>query len=168
MIKNPAYKGPWVHPEIDNPEYVTDDNIYAFDDFSFVGIDVWQVKACREDLEAAPRGTAEHRAAPGVAARREAGSAERFKPTEQATGIVMSANENPRSIDIASRARLAWQKRQPTCACIVCPEHIKKKEEEQKAKDEEERKKKEAEDKEKSKEDDDDDLDKEDGGDDDL
>jgi calreticulin len=45
MIENPAYKGEWVHPLIANPAYKEDNEIYAFDDFSFVGIDIWQVKA---------------------------------------------------------------------------------------------------------------------------
>jgi len=44
-IPNPAYKGSWVHPVIANPEYKEDSHIYAFDDFSFVGVDVWQVKS---------------------------------------------------------------------------------------------------------------------------
>merc|ERR1719473_947259 len=44
-IENPAYKGEWVHPEIDNPDYVDDDTMYSFKDFSFVGMDLWQVKA---------------------------------------------------------------------------------------------------------------------------
>jgi len=43
-IKNPAYKGKWVHPEIDNPEYASDDSIYSYDDFGRVGLDLWQVK----------------------------------------------------------------------------------------------------------------------------
>jgi len=45
QVDNPAYKGPWVHPEIDNPDYVEYKNIAAYDDFSAVGIDVWQVKS---------------------------------------------------------------------------------------------------------------------------
>jgi calreticulin len=44
-IPNPAYKGAWVHPVVPNPEYKDDANIYAYDDFSWVGIDVWQVKS---------------------------------------------------------------------------------------------------------------------------
>jgi len=44
-IPNPAYKGQWVHPMIANPEYKEDANIYAYDDFSWVGVDVWQVKS---------------------------------------------------------------------------------------------------------------------------
>jgi calreticulin len=45
QIENPAYKGEWVHPKIANPDFVDDDEIYAFDDFSYVGLEVWQVKA---------------------------------------------------------------------------------------------------------------------------
>jgi calreticulin len=44
-MKNPAYKGKWVHPEIDNPDYAADDQIYAFEDFGRIGLDLWQVKA---------------------------------------------------------------------------------------------------------------------------
>lgn len=45
QIENPAYKGEWVHPKIDNPDYVDDNEIYAFSDNSYVGLEVWQVKA---------------------------------------------------------------------------------------------------------------------------
>jgi calreticulin len=44
-IPNPAYKGAWVQKQIANPEYNEDDQIYAYSDFSWVGIDVWQVKS---------------------------------------------------------------------------------------------------------------------------
>ena len=44
MIKNPAYKGRWVHPEIDNPDYAADDQIYAYEDFGRIGLDLWQVR----------------------------------------------------------------------------------------------------------------------------
>jgi len=44
-IANPAYKGAWVHPMIPNPDYKEDDQIYAYKDFSWIGIDVWQVKS---------------------------------------------------------------------------------------------------------------------------
>merc|ERR1712076_317007 len=43
-ISNPEYKGVWEAKKIDNPEYVDDDAIYAFDDFGFIGFDLWQVK----------------------------------------------------------------------------------------------------------------------------
>jgi calreticulin len=44
-IPNPAYKGPWVHPMIDNPEYKPNANLYAYESFAYVGIEIWQVKA---------------------------------------------------------------------------------------------------------------------------
>jgi len=44
-IPNPAYKGPWVHPEIPNPEYKENNELYAYDDIGSVGIDIWQVKS---------------------------------------------------------------------------------------------------------------------------
>merc|ERR1712139_75072 len=44
-ISNPAYKGVWEAQKIANPEYEDDDSVYKYDDFGFVGIDVWQVKA---------------------------------------------------------------------------------------------------------------------------
>merc|ERR1711972_96414 len=44
-ISNPAYKGFWESKKIANPEYEDDDAVYKYDDFSFVGIDLWQVKA---------------------------------------------------------------------------------------------------------------------------
>jgi calreticulin len=43
-ISNPAYKGVWEAKKIANPEYVDDDALYKFDDISFVGLDLWQVK----------------------------------------------------------------------------------------------------------------------------
>merc|ERR1712139_102112 len=44
-ISNPAYKGFWEAKKIANPEYEDDDSVYKYDDFGFVGIDLWQVKA---------------------------------------------------------------------------------------------------------------------------
>jgi calreticulin len=44
-IPNPAYKGEWVHPKIANPKYVADPNLYAYDSFKYVGIEIWQVKS---------------------------------------------------------------------------------------------------------------------------
>merc|ERR1712151_190384 len=44
-ISNPAYKGIWEAKKIANPEYEDDDSVYKYDDFGFVGIDLWQVKA---------------------------------------------------------------------------------------------------------------------------
>merc|ERR1719162_1595694 len=43
-ISNPAYKGVWEAKKIANPEYVEDDSVYKFDDFGFLGFDLWQVK----------------------------------------------------------------------------------------------------------------------------
>merc|ERR1712194_847264 len=44
-IENPAYKGTWEAKTIDNPEYKDDNEVYKFDDFGFIGFDLWQVKA---------------------------------------------------------------------------------------------------------------------------
>merc|ERR1712146_774560 len=44
-ISNPAYKGVWAPKMIANPDYVDDDQLYSYDSFAFVGIDVWQVKS---------------------------------------------------------------------------------------------------------------------------
>jgi len=41
----PKYKGPWVHPEIDNPDYSPDENLYKYDNIGAVGFDLWQVKS---------------------------------------------------------------------------------------------------------------------------
>merc|ERR1712070_502230 len=43
-ISNPAYKGFWEAKKIANPEYVDDDAVYKYDDFGFIGFDLWQVK----------------------------------------------------------------------------------------------------------------------------
>merc|ERR1712051_514525 len=43
-ISNPAYIGVWEARKIPNPEYVDDDNVYKYDDFSFIGFDLWQGK----------------------------------------------------------------------------------------------------------------------------
>merc|ERR1711981_896471 len=43
-ISNPAYKGVWEAKKIANPEYVDDDKVYKYDDFGFIGFDLWQVK----------------------------------------------------------------------------------------------------------------------------
>jgi len=45
MIDNPAYNGEWVHPMIANPEFKEDNEIYAYGDFGYVGVDIWQVKS---------------------------------------------------------------------------------------------------------------------------
>jgi calreticulin len=44
-IPNPAYKGVWAPKKIANPKYVDDSSIGKYADFSWVGIDVWQVKS---------------------------------------------------------------------------------------------------------------------------
>merc|ERR1712227_67471 len=47
QIDNPDYKGPWVHPEIDNPEYNPDDakDIGKYAENCKIGFDLWQVKS---------------------------------------------------------------------------------------------------------------------------
>merc|ERR1712190_24999 len=36
--------GIWEAKKIANPEYEDDDSVYKFDDFGFLGFDLWQVK----------------------------------------------------------------------------------------------------------------------------
>merc|ERR1712176_1266581 len=43
-ISNPVYKGLWEAKKIANPEYEEDDKLYKYDDFGFIGFDLWQVK----------------------------------------------------------------------------------------------------------------------------
>jgi len=43
-VSNPAYKGTWEAQKIANPEYEEDDALYKYDDFGFIGFDLWQVK----------------------------------------------------------------------------------------------------------------------------
>merc|ERR1711992_19638 len=43
-ISNPAYKGIWEAKKIANPEYEDDNTVYKYDDFGFLGFDLWQVK----------------------------------------------------------------------------------------------------------------------------
>merc|ERR1712085_220218 len=43
-ISNPAYKGAWEAKKIANPEFVDDDALYKYDDFGFIGFDLWQGK----------------------------------------------------------------------------------------------------------------------------
>merc|ERR1711981_438500 len=45
MGSSGIYEGPWVHPEVDNPDFVEDDELYMYESFGVVGIDIWQVKA---------------------------------------------------------------------------------------------------------------------------
>ena len=42
QIDNPKYSGVWVHPMIANPEYEPDDQLYSYDDFGVIGLDLWQ------------------------------------------------------------------------------------------------------------------------------
>jgi calreticulin len=44
MIKNPNYKGPWVHPKIANPDFKEDLEIYKYKSAALF-IDLWQVKS---------------------------------------------------------------------------------------------------------------------------
>merc|ERR1711863_67551 len=46
-IENPEYKGKWIHPEIDNPEYNADDakELGKYDEVCKIGFDLWQVKS---------------------------------------------------------------------------------------------------------------------------
>merc|ERR1719362_665874 len=44
-IPNPEYKGPWVHPMIANPEYKEDNNLYSYESWGAIGLDLWQVKS---------------------------------------------------------------------------------------------------------------------------
>merc|ERR1711915_1009305 len=37
-------KGIWEAKKIANPEYEDDDQVYKYDDFGFLGFDLWQVK----------------------------------------------------------------------------------------------------------------------------
>merc|ERR1712216_815010 len=43
-ISNPEYKGVWEAKKVANPEYEDDDSVYKYDDFGFIGVDLWQVK----------------------------------------------------------------------------------------------------------------------------
>ncbi len=44
MIDNPKYKGIWVAPDIDNPEYKADPTLYNYKDTKFIGFELWQVR----------------------------------------------------------------------------------------------------------------------------
>merc|ERR1712118_473516 len=44
-ISNPAYKGFWEAKKIANPKFVDDPSLYSYEDFSFIGFDLWQVKS---------------------------------------------------------------------------------------------------------------------------
>jgi calreticulin len=45
QVPNPNYKGKWVHPETDNPEYSLDPNLYQHTNIGAIGFDLWQVKS---------------------------------------------------------------------------------------------------------------------------
>merc|ERR1712111_92695 len=47
QIDNPDYKGPWVHPEIENPEYDAEEakTIGKYDEVCKLGFDLWQGKS---------------------------------------------------------------------------------------------------------------------------
>merc|ERR1712095_112905 len=73
QIDNPDYKGAWVHPEIDNPEYNEEEakTIGKYDEVCKLGFDLWQVKAgtifdnlmITDDPEAAKKAEAEAKTA---------------------------------------------------------------------------------------------------------
>lgn len=44
-IANPEYKGAWTAKKIPNPNYEANDKLYKYDEFGFVGFDLWQVRA---------------------------------------------------------------------------------------------------------------------------
>ncbi len=52
-ISNPAYKGVWNTKKIVNPEFKDDDGINAYEDFGFIGFDLWQVKETRKEEQEA-------------------------------------------------------------------------------------------------------------------
>merc|ERR1712151_231347 len=43
-ISNPGYIGVWAAKKIPNPKFVDDNEVYKYDDFGFIGFDLWQVK----------------------------------------------------------------------------------------------------------------------------
>merc|ERR1740139_576151 len=43
-VSNHEYKGVWEARKIANPDFVDDDAMYKYDDFGFIGFDLWQVK----------------------------------------------------------------------------------------------------------------------------
>ena len=45
MIPNPNYKGEWVPRLIPNPSYLVDDKFGVFEDISYLGVEVFQVRA---------------------------------------------------------------------------------------------------------------------------
>jgi calreticulin len=43
-IKNPAYKGIWVAPDIDNPDFKDDPKLHVQKDIKYIGFELWQVR----------------------------------------------------------------------------------------------------------------------------
>ena len=42
-IPNPEYKGPFMPKQIPNPRYRPNPDLYIYEDFGYVGFDLWQV-----------------------------------------------------------------------------------------------------------------------------
>jgi calreticulin len=42
-IDNPKYKGIWVAPDIDNPDFKDDPKLYLQKDLKYIGFELWQV-----------------------------------------------------------------------------------------------------------------------------
>jgi len=95
QIENPKYQGEWVHPMIDNPDYKPADDLYKYDSFESVGLELWQVKAGAifdnflvtddEDVAAAQRKT--------INARRE--NEKKFEAVEREADAAKAAAEKP-------------------------------------------------------------------------
>lgn len=45
QIDNLDYKGTWIHPEVSNPENSPDSNIYTYENFTMLDLDLWQFKS---------------------------------------------------------------------------------------------------------------------------
>lgn len=43
-IKNTAYKGIWVAPDIDNPDFKDDPKLHVQKDIKYIGFELWQVR----------------------------------------------------------------------------------------------------------------------------
>merc|ERR1712178_352233 len=123
-IKNPDYKGVWAPKKIANPDYVDDDQLYSYDSFAFVGIDVWQVKSgtifdnllITDDVEAAKA------------------AADKIKTAQEAEKKMKEAkDEEKRKKDEEDRAKAEEERKAKE------EEDKAKKEEEDKAKKEEEK-----------------------------
>merc|ERR1712203_108394 len=44
QLPNPAYKGIWEARKLANPAYAPNNELYRYDDFGFIGFDLWQVR----------------------------------------------------------------------------------------------------------------------------